>query len=223
MTNFQIRQQNRMVNSLAFLRKYASSWVAGSRPETSMPLLVQIIADITATGAAQGGGERGQKGGTASKSAIFQEVLADLRDISRTAKLIGEEEKDPNFAPQFAMPTTRAVERIMQTGTDFSGLLATDATWAKFTKEGMRADLRTELSNDLAAYPSARDDQAAGRLEETGATDDLAALVEQGKEIVDKLDVFFRNFYSNDAGREDEWKTASRLERAPQRALNPVK
>ena len=221
MDTYSIRQQNRMVNSLAFLRKYASQWPAGSRPLTSTPRLAQTIADITATGAAQSGGERAQKGGTASKSAIFHEVNADVLDISRTAKLIGKDENDPDFAPKFALPNSKAIERVIQTATDFSKLLATDATWAKFTDEGMRADLRAELSADLAAYPTARNDQAAGRLNETGATEDIADLVHQGAALIDGLDTYFRNFYARQPLKLDEWKTASRLERAPQRSLTP--
>ena len=221
MTNFQIRQQNRMVNALAFLRKYEGDWVAGSRPAQGLASLPQTIAGLTQTGAEQGGGERQRKGGTASKSALYSEILADMKDISRTATLVGRDEDDPDFGPKFGMPASRAEERMIAAGTDFSRLLADDATWAKFTAEGMRADLRAELSADLAAYPTARDEQAEGRLDQSGATGDLGELTHRGQMTVDGLDVYFRNLYAKNPTRLDEWKTASRLERAAKRQLNP--
>ena len=214
MNDYSIRQQNRMVNATAFLKKYEADWPANSRPVAALTRLPEIIERITQVGAEQGGGERQQKGGTQTKSGILTEVKDDAKAIERTARVIGEEEDAPAFAAKFMRPSSNAAERVIQGATDVLALLQDDATWAKFTAEGMRADLRAELAADLEAYPNARDDQAAGRLNETGATDELAALVKEGAALIDKLDVFFGNFLSHDKVKLAEWKTASRLERA---------
>lgn len=221
MTDQEIRQQNRMVNSTAYLQAGASDWASGSRPARALVALPQITAQITVIGAQQAGGGRGQKGGTATKSALLAEITADSLAISRTAELIAKEENDPNFAQKFARLDSRAGERVVSVTTDFLELLQDPATWSKFEAEGMRPDLRAELAADLAAYPTARDGQAAGRLESTGATDELDDLVHQAMAIIDGLDTYFGNLYAKNKTKLDTWKTASRLERGPVRAIVP--
>lgn len=224
MTEREIRQQNRIVSVVAYLQANASEWAPGSRPATALGQLPPLIAQITALGAEQASGSRGQKGGTATKSALLVEINADVLAITRTAALIARDEKDPGFAAQFARPTSEAAERVVAVATDFLAKLGDAAIWAKFQAEGMRSDLRAELQADLSAYPLARDGQAAGRLESSGATDELDDLVHEGMDIIDGLDTYFNNLYAKDKTKLDTWKTASRLERGPVRAkVLPIK
>ncbi len=222
MTEREIRQLNRMVNSNAFLTKYQAQWPANSRPANALVRLPQIITRLNEIGAVQAGGIRDQKGGTATKAAILYEVWTDINALSRTAELVGKDTNDPNFAAQFGHPASKAADRVIAIATDFSGKIQDATVWAKFTAEGMRANLRTELSSDLQAYPTARSGQAAGRLDYTGASDELDDLVHEGIMILDGLDVFFGNFFSHDKLKLNEWKTASRLERAPHHTTTPT-
>ena len=105
MNDYSIRQQNRMINATAFLKKYQDDSPANSRPTDGLVRLPEIVARLTEVGAEQGGGERHQKGGTATKSAILSEVRADYaKDVSRTAKPIAKETDDPTFAKNWRPP-----------------------------------------------------------------------------------------------------------------------
>jgi hypothetical protein len=155
---------------------------------------------------------------TAAKAALFDELWEDLKAISNTARTIARTE--PGFSTGFRLGDDNQRE-ILATATSFLGQLQDPAIVAKFVAFDIPADFVTDLQADLTAITGKAADQTDDAMEATGETARVRALIQQGREILKRLDTSVRNRFRNDSQILAEWRTASRIPRRGEKVPEP--
>ncbi len=179
-----------------------------------------LLAQIAQTAETQQSGTGTARDGTSTKTMLRAELLSGLRGINRTAYAIAEAGKTPGIVKLFRMPYS--VSDIT---------LAARASAMTDAAEGMKDDFvnyyhAETFADDLRALIKAFDDadetQDTGTQTHVGATATFGPLLRQAMTKVKQLDAFIQNFYKDNATALGEWKTASHVQRAPQRQKKPA-
>jgi hypothetical protein len=165
-------------------------------------------------------------GGTASKTSILDAIRIDCRNIRRTATTIAQDEA--GFADDFPAAEHNDASVISTcdgylqkfepaTGDSPATLAAKTALTARFIAKELPADFVTALRAERDSYgpaTSAQESKRRGKVEDTQAID--IELSEAGKQIR-YLNAIMNNKYTRDAEKLRGWKSATHIERAPQR------
>ncbi len=156
--------------------------------------------------------------GTRSKVARANEIVADLRLVARTAKII--EKKNKNFTNTFTLPRSGL---IYQEITERAASFIADAPAYKkdFDKYALTTEFFAELGTDVEEFREAAHGQADAHRTGVGATADTEAILADTLDTREELDRALRNHYRNNPAKLAEWLTASHIERKKKSAGTP--
>ncbi len=181
--------------------------------------LKALVAEASEFGSLRRASGSAKESNTEHKGVLKRSVIANLREIARTAQL--KEDEEPDFVNEFKLPphnlnyqkTIEVAHAFADKGTPIE---------AEFTEYGLRAGTFQELTDDTAALEQANRQQGAAGTTKVGAN---ARLDEVLKGILDqrrKIDVIARNIFADNAQKLAEWLTASHVERSARRSTTPT-
>lgn len=170
------------------------------------------------------GAKAGQKPGLVSKEALLDELRADLKLISRTARAIAL--SDPTFStddyrlpdnPSEAALLTLA-DRVLSLfeiipGEPPATVAAKTALTQRFLAYELPADFVTDLRSDLNAVRAATNQNYGEIQEGTGHTALIGPTLAAAAKDVQELDTIMQNKYARQPDKLRAWLSASRVER----------
>ena len=187
--------------------------------------LQRIVQGMDDAKAGQGGGS------AAPKEVLLDALRLDLGNIRGIATAIDQDE--PGFADRFpaagnsetAVTTTGDIylAQLLPASDDTAAeKAAKTALTARFIAHELPATFVDDLQGDLDAIAEANqqlDSGDQGAVENTAA---LGRLAKEGMKESNYLDAIMRAKYARNPDKLRRWESASRLERAPQRAKKPA-
>jgi hypothetical protein len=212
---------DRVRRALDALQRIDSFGTANPDLATKLPVTVELFADVKAaiTELGEAGMSRESstslgRSETLAKTAVYNEIYADLRIISQTADIL--ERKIPNFPNTFTLPrdkmsTAQLLDKAKAVHAD------SDAVKAHFIAYGLPEKFREDLQADITALETAAEAQSDAKRTTVGANAAAEDALDAALEARRTLDRILRNHYRSDAQKLAEWLTASRIERAPQK------
>ena len=204
---------------VAFGRKYAGRFAAGSVALLRFANLGQKVAGLTDQKAKQG------HISATPKSVLIDAVRLDVQNITRTARAIGQEEL--GFADYFRPPKTDTDGDVLSAAdaillnlvpapTDSPAVVTEKAARvAKFVAHELPATFVTDLTTARAAVDTAEeglDESVGGGVNATGAVERLCA---EAMVEVKFLDAIMHNKFATEADVLREWMSAHHIERLP--------
>jgi len=147
---------------------------------------------------------------TRSKVARAREIIADLRLIVKTAKII--EKKNNDFKNSFTMPRGGLTyQQIVERANSF--IADAPANQAGFDKYALTAQFFNELKINVDGLRETSQEQADAKRTSVGATADIEAILEDTLDTREELDRALKNHYRDNPQKLAEWLTASHIER----------
>ena len=170
--------------------------------------------------------------GRTALEVLFDALRLDLQNIARTARSIALEQ--PGFADAFRLPDVPTDGNLLTTGDAYIDRLAVKmqdgkpvddaatqarkaAMVAQFVAHELPAEFVTHLQADAKAI---RDEQKArekNREGGVGSTANIGPLLKEANDLITTLDAIMHNKYTRVPDKLRAWKSASHVERAPQR------
>lgn len=217
---------DRVDRVLVFGDENAADFAAGSKAITSFTRLrgIQTALDQAKVG------QQVPTGRTALE-VLFDALRLDLQNIARTARSIAQEQ--PGFADAFRLPDVPTDGALLTTADAFIGRLAAkteddDATRtrkaamvAQFVEHELAADFATHLQADAKAIRDEQKHREKDREGGVGSTASIGPLLQEAGKTITTLDAIMHNKYTRQPDKLRAWKSASHIERAPQRAKPP--
>lgn len=193
-----------------FGKRHLEDIAAGSKLAELLGLVTQAESEATGGGAEQVSGLGHSRAGAATKADLYEDLLAELRDIRDTSRTVAK--TVPGVAEKFRLPRSISQINILTTARAF--LKDAAPLEAEFIACEMAADFLTNLENDIKAYDKAEDDQGDGQGKHTSATRTIAEAINDGCDAVRDADPLVKNRYKHDGAKQADWFTASHVERA---------
>lgn len=187
----------------------AADFPAGSKGATHFAAIAQVITDLDAAKAGQ------QGGGVTAKEVLLDALRLDVQNIGRTARAIAQDE--PGFSDNFPAPASPGQAALLTTADAYLVQLAKAGVAAKFIANELPATFVQDLTDDRAAIDSAKEDVESDDISGVQSTAAVGRLIKAGMKEVNYLDAIVHNKYSRDGDKLRAWKSASHIERAPQR------
>lgn len=212
MTDTQNRRLSMFVRAREFMAQRLNDFSETGVARQLYAQLQAVITRIQSLSAAQAGGlgeahQRTQSRGSARNA--LRELLEAINAVARTM----------GVADRFALPDPDNDGRLLQAARSF----ATNAApvKAQFIAHEMPDDFIEDLQAAIALFESeiAEHGNAVGDHVQAGVALDDA--IDEGVEIVNKLDGIMRAKYGSDRAVLAEWMSASHIERAPKRSAAP--
>ena len=151
---------------------------------------------------------------TPAKKATIEDVYADLKAITDTARTIALLE--PGFDVGYRLPEYTQRE-ILAAAEDFLLKLADAATFAKFQAYSIDAAFLTELQADVTLISGKKSEQAGDRIGDIGGTAETAGQISEARKLIKALNTSVRNKFRNDPVVLAKWSAASRIHRTSSR------
>ncbi len=156
--------------------------------------------------------------GTRSKVARSEEIVADLRRVARSAKII--ERKNKDFKNTFKMPRSGLTyQDIIERADSF--IADAPASKADFDKLALTTQFFADLNTDVDEFREVAHDQADAQRTGVGATADTEAIIKDTLENRSELDTAIKNHYRDEPAKLAEWLTASHIERKKKKSDVP--
>ena len=181
---------------------------------TSFANLAQIIQDLDAAKVAQQGGPT-----AASKEVLLDALRLDLQNVVRTARAIAQDA--PGFADPYLLPDSASQTAFLTTADAIILELQKPGVAAQFIAHELPADFVKNLEDDRKAIDAAKTAAQSGDNESVASTAAIGRLIADGMKEVTTLDAIMHNKYTRDPAKLRAWKSASHVERAPQREKKP--
>lgn len=174
-----------------------------------------------------GSAKAGQSPARVSKETLLDALVIDFKNIARTARSI--ELTENGFAAPYRIPdnpseaaiTTHAdalLQRLEEQPADSLPVkTAKAALRARFVAYELDADFVTDLRADRKAMADANRHNQAETQEGVENTGLIGQLLAQANKEVQELDAIMHNKYTREPEKLRAWKSASHVERAPQR------
>jgi len=197
-----------------FGKDNAADFAAGSKAATHFASIAQVIKDLDAAKAGQ------QGGGVTAKEVLLDALRLDIQNIGRTARAIAQDE--PGFADNFPAPASPGQAALLTTADAYLAELKKAGVAAKFIANELPADFVQDLTADRAAIDAAKDAVESDDSEGVASTAAVSRLIKAGMKEVNYLNAIMHNKYSRDGDKLRAWKSASHIERAPQRENKPA-
>ena len=198
-----------------FGSQHAASFPATSQAVIGFARVDSLLAEIVPTDQLPG---VPASPATEAKAARFDELWADLKDISRTARSIAM--TDPGFATDFRLGDESQRE-IVAAATRILAHLQNPSTVARFIAYDLPADFVTELAADLQAVSAFGSEQTDDYLTAVGDTARTRALLKEGRDLIKTLSTSVINRFRRDPEILAQWQTASHLERSARPVATP--
>jgi len=212
---------DRVRRALEALERIDYFGMANPELATALPLTVELFAAIktaitqlSAAGVSRESATSLGKNETLTKTAIFDEIYADLRVIAQTAEIM--EKRIPNFENTFTLPrdmmsTAQLLDKAKAVYAD------SEAVESDFIAYGLSKQFRNDLQADITALEAVSQSQADAKRTGVGANAQTAAILKDALDDRQTLNRILRNHYRSNPQKLAEWQTAWRIERAPQR------
>jgi hypothetical protein len=196
----------------AFLRvktfgtTYATDFAPGSVAATDFAGINTVIAALDTAKAGQ------KPGKNTSKEVLLDSLRLDLRNITRTAAIIAQNQ--PGFADNFH-PLANNNEGVLITTADkfLAEFAAQPALVGRFTAYELPATFVTALQADRTAIASTQSQVEAGREAGVSATSIVGELIAQGMKALNSLNAIMYNKYGSQPAKMAAWLTAAHIER----------
>ncbi len=218
------RRYDRLTRVQTFGRENSADTTAGSNAAT---LFASIDQRITALEAAKSG----QAPERVSKQTLLDALWLDFKDIARTARAIALTEN--GFASAYRTPADFTEKDIATHADALLGHLesspddtpeekaAKTARRQRFIAYEIASDFVTDLRADREALRQANQLNQGETQEGVENTKLIGEILEAAALDVQQLDATMQNRYARRPEKLRVWQTASRVERAPQRAKTP--
>ena len=214
MDKYEQAQLKRGNNVLGFRDQHPDEFAAtAAKPNARVigyiTTVESAVNNIRTLAGTQSASSSASGGSTGRIQALLAAIRTDLVAISRTARLIKQENAD--FDVNFDLPTSESAESIIAAANAFK-LNATPHE-ALFIEYEIRPDFLQDLTDDTAAYAVAagnRADQNSGQEEDTIG---LNAEVKRLIAAINGLDVIFRNRFHDQPQLLATWRMAAHYEK----------
>jgi len=174
--------------------------------------------------------------GRTALEVLFGALRLDLQNTARTARAIALEQ--PGFADAFRLPDPPTDTALLTTADAYIAHLAVKmqdgkpmddaatqarkaAMLAAFVAHELPADFVAHLQADVKAIRDEYAAQEKNREKGVGSTGLIGPLLKEANDLITTLDAIMHNKYTRDPAKLRAWKSASHLERAPQREKKP--
>jgi hypothetical protein len=192
----------------------AAAFPANSRGHELYAALGVAIKGMEQHSSTQAMRAHGAREKTAQKRAADGAMRALVEVISRAARSMSSEM--PGMAEKFRLPSSKKTRAWLAT----ARAIVTDAEplAEEFVRRGMAPDFVDDLKARILAVQQAVDGRAQQTEGRVSATTAVAEAARQGLAAVRELDAIVRNVFAGNEAQMAAWESASRVERAPQRA-----
>jgi hypothetical protein len=197
-----------------FAKNNAADFAAGSKATAHFASITQVSKDLDAAKAGQ------QGGGTTAKEVLLDALRLDVQNIGRTARAITQDE--PGFSDNFPSPANSAQPALLTTADAYLLELKKAGVAARFIANELPTDFVKDLADDRAAIEAAKDAVESDDIGGVASTAAVGRLIKAGMKEVNYVDAIMHNKYSRDGDKLRAWKSASHIERAPQREKAPA-
>lgn len=151
---------------------------------------------------------------TKAKSTLLEELGEDLKAIARTARTIARDE--PGFDTGFRL-AGESQRDILASAEAFLERLEKSGVAEKFVAYNLPSDFVADLKADQMEADGLEEVQTEDRMEATGGTAQTRKLLQEGRELLKRLDTSVRNRFRHDPEVLAKWRAAARIHRAPRR------
>jgi hypothetical protein len=212
------RTYEMFIRASAFWEKIAPSFQPESMAIKLFTDFKSIIDQLTKYSTTKNFSNRSAKQGTVEKAVLRSELRADLLAISRTAR--GLETDIADLEGKFRMPRRLNDQLLLNNARTFCE--AARPLEAEFVKFEMPADFIKNMAKNIELFEKALNDQNEGTEERVMAAAAIEDAIDQGVEIVKKLNIIVRNKFEDDPSTLAGWVRARHVERAPRPVPAPV-
>ncbi len=215
------RSYDRLLRVQTFGIENTADFSATSKARIHFANVDQHIKDLDTAKA-------GQKPARASKETLLEELRADLKNISRTARAIAL--SDATFASTaYRLPENPAERELLTLadsvlakfepapGDSAKVLADKTALAARFIAYELPADFVADLRHDLDAIRQTTQSNQGETLDGVENTGAIAEILPHAARDVQELDATMHNKYAAHPEKLKAWRSASRVERAPVR------
>ena len=168
--------------------------------------------------AGQANGNGDFREGAAIRRALYQQILAALRDI-RAAAIGMEIAGDDGVSEQFRLPRSLTYANVLATARSFATNAA--ALTAAFTARGLPATFITDLQAKITAFDTATGGKIDGKAARIGSTAALNAAADGGLKAVQELRTLMPVQLRATPDLLAAWKSAARVETPARKPKEP--
>ncbi len=217
MNDLNILQFNRVSRVQTFGRDHASDFAPGSKTRDLFLKLDPIVTKLEEY-------RVGKLRQPVGKKACIAALIADFKDIARTARAIYLD--DPSFPKsEYRTPRTRTETPIATHADALLQLLENqeedtpaqlaekDALRAKFIAYELPGDFVEDLRSDRDALTDCNKNKHSDLSESVEATAAIEELLDQAQTVITRLDAAIKNKYARVPEKLAAWRTASRTHR----------
>ena len=186
---------------------------------TEATALTTSITDIEGLAESQAAGFGTVSGAVDQRLAVVDDLLALMRSLSKAAKVL-DKDAHPDVAAKMRMGRYGGFEKLLVQANLFHSTL--QPIEAEFIALGASATVAADLQALITAVEGVGNLKLTGLDTQIGGTTGLKLAVRKGLKHVRKIDAILCQVYRNDPVMLAQWKAASRTERAPKAADQPV-
>jgi hypothetical protein len=181
--------------------------------------IAAAVVEVKKKGSDQASGRGGFSGGVDERERVAGALLAAMRPIARTAKVL-DQALYPGAESKFRVPRDGGYLNLLSAARAF----VTDATPIKqaFVDHGHAATFLDDLDDLIDDFEAGTGLKNGGRQRQVGGTAGIEADIKAANKDVRRLDTIVSNQLANNPGLLASWKSASRLERGPVRSSEEV-
>jgi hypothetical protein len=213
MNERELRRYQMFGRAHIFGRDNQADFASGSKAATAFANLARIITDLDAAKAAQ------QGGGNTAKEVLLDALRLDLQNVARTARAIAQDE--PGFADKFRLPDGPSQTGLRTAAAATIKKLKETGILPKFTAHELPADFVKNLEDDRKAVVEAEAAETSDDSAGVASTAAIGRLIRDGMKEITTLDAIMHNKSTRNPDKLRAWKSASHVERAPQREKKP--
>jgi hypothetical protein len=197
---------------------HGAAFAANSRGAELFAALGGIVEELQGHAAVQSSGTSAGAQGTASRSALRDELHKELQAISRTARVMSPDAV--GLKERFRIPSDNLNDQqLLTTARAFAAAAA--PLKDEFIRNEMPTTFLEQLAASIAAFESAITDQNRNRDARVSATESIDAAIDRGIETIRQLDALVRNKFRDDSATLAAWTSASHTESASRAAAKP--
>ncbi|MFN0121373.1 MAG: hypothetical protein ACKV2V_12815 [Blastocatellia bacterium] len=180
---------------------------AGSQITGLLARLEPIINDMESGTAMRAAKHNVARAGALTRAQAREALTSSLLAINRGARLLASEQ--PGMAGIFAMPERLNDETLLATAQAF--LVAATPLAADFVRQELRPDFLETLTARIAAFTGADRELLTATNQRSAARGAINETVDEGLDIVRRLDLLIRNRFDDNHAVLGRWEMAKRI------------
>lgn len=212
------RRFDAFVRIVQFGAESAADFPAGSVGKTQfdeMAAVVDLLDELAANKTVSVGAARFAFVG---KGSARENLRAEMSDIVETARTMVYQ--FPGIDAKFRMPRNRNDQQMLAAARAFK--IEAAPLNADFIAYGLPATFLDELQDGIDGFEASLAPTGAAIDAQVAATAEIGAAIRRGMIARRILDGVVKNKYRNNVGKLAAWLTASHIEKAPQKKVEPT-